>query len=70
MSHEIRTPLNGALGMAQAMVRDELSSRQCERLTVVRRSGEALLALLNDLLDRSWIGAGHLESGRWPGILG
>jgi PAS domain S-box-containing protein len=61
MSHEIRTPLNGVLGMAQAMLRDELSERQRERLEVVRQSGEALLAILNDVLDLSKIEAGKLE---------
>jgi signal transduction histidine kinase len=50
MSHEIRTPLNGILGMAQAMQRDELSSPQNERLRVIRRSGETLLSILNDVL--------------------
>ncbi len=59
MSHEIRTPLNGVLGMAQAMAREELSERQRERLRVLRESGEALLALLNDILDLS-----RIESGR------
>ena len=61
MSHEIRTPLNGVLGMAQAMGRDELSTRQKERLDVIRQSGEALLAILNDVLDLSKIEAGKLE---------
>ena len=61
MSHEIRTPLNGVLGMAQAMARDDLSSVQRERLEVVRRSGEALLAILGDVLDLSKIEAGKLE---------
>jgi PAS domain S-box-containing protein len=61
MSHEIRTPLNGVLGMAQAMARDELSPRQRERLDVVRQSGEALLAILNDVLDLSKIEAGKLQ---------
>jgi len=61
MSHEIRTPLNGVLGMAQAMAADELSEVQRERLSVVHRSGEALLAILNDVLDLSKIEAGKLE---------
>jgi signal transduction histidine kinase/ActR/RegA family two-component response regulator len=61
MSHEIRTPLNGVLGMAQAMEADELSPTQRERLTVVRQSGETLLAILNDVLDLSKIEAGKLE---------
>ena len=61
MSHEIRTPLNGVLGMAQAMAADKLSEVQRERLVVVHRSGEALLAILNDVLDLSKIEAGKLE---------
>jgi PAS domain S-box-containing protein len=61
MSHEIRTPLNGVLGMVQAMAVDELTSVQRERLDVVRQSGEALLAILNDVLDLSKIEAGRLE---------
>ncbi|WP_257839024.1 PAS domain S-box protein [Phenylobacterium sp. J426] len=61
ISHEIRTPLNGVLGMAQAMAGDALSSAQRERLSVIRESGETLLALLNDVLDLSKIEAGKLE---------
>ncbi len=60
-SHEIRTPLNGVLGMAQALERDALSPQQRERVAVIRRSGEALLAVLNDVLDVSKIEAGGLE---------
>jgi len=61
VSHEIRTPLNGVLGMAQAMDMDELSAAQKSRLQIVRQSGEALLQLLNDILDLSKIEAGRLE---------
>jgi|GEM_PF-2502223 PAS domain S-box-containing protein len=61
ISHEIRTPLNGVLGMARAMRFDELSPVQRRRLDVVERSGEALLALLNDVLDISKIEAGKVE---------
>jgi signal transduction histidine kinase/CheY-like chemotaxis protein len=61
MSHEIRTPLNGVLGMAQAMAADELSGAQRKRLQVVQQSGQALLAILNDILDLSKIEAGKLE---------
>ncbi|MGH6911014.1 MAG: histidine kinase dimerization/phospho-acceptor domain-containing protein, partial [Phenylobacterium sp.] len=61
MSHEIRTPLNGVLGMAQAMAMGDLNDQQRERLDVVRQSGEALLAILNDVLDLSKIEAGKLE---------
>ncbi len=61
MSHEIRTPLNGVLGMAQAMAVDALSAVQHERLEVIRQSGEALLAILNDVLDLAKIEAGRFE---------
>jgi signal transduction histidine kinase/AmiR/NasT family two-component response regulator len=61
MSHEIRTPLNGVLGMAQAMGAEKLSGRQREQLGVIRKSGESLLAILNDILDLSKIEAGKLE---------
>ncbi|MDI1365845.1 MAG: ATP-binding protein [bacterium] len=61
MSHEIRTPLNGVLGMAQAMGYGPLAPSQRERLEIIQASGEALLTLLNDLLDLSKIQAGKLE---------
>jgi signal transduction histidine kinase/ActR/RegA family two-component response regulator len=61
MSHEIRTPLNGVLGMAQAMEADGLTGLQRERLAVIRTSGEALLAILNDILDLAKIEAGKME---------
>ena len=61
MSHEIRTPLNGVLGMAQAMAGESLNQRQRDRLSVIRESGESLLAILNDVLDLSKIEAGKLE---------
>ncbi len=66
ISHEIRTPLNGVLGMAQAMEADELSPRQLERLNVLRRSGEILLTLLNDVLDLAKIEAGKVELEEEP----
>ena len=61
MSHEIRTPLNGVLAMAQIMALDDLGKSQNERLQVIRKSGEALLEILNDILDVSKIEAGKLE---------
>ncbi len=61
MSHEIRTPMNGVLGMAQAMSREPLSATQRDKLDVIRQSGEALLAILNDVLDISKIESGRLD---------
>jgi signal transduction histidine kinase len=61
MSHEIRTPLNGVLAMAQIIALGELSPVQRERVGVIRRSGEELLMVLNDVLDLSRIEAGKME---------
>jgi len=61
MSHEIRTPLNGVLGMAQVLARSPLAPADREKLDVIRTSGEALLALLNDILDLSKVEAGRME---------
>jgi signal transduction histidine kinase/FixJ family two-component response regulator len=66
MSHEIRTPLNGVLGMAQAMGADTLSGRQRERLEVVTQSGQALLAIVNDVLDLAKVEAGKIELEHRP----
>ncbi|WP_309607157.1 ATP-binding protein [Phenylobacterium sp.] len=62
MSHEIRTPLNGVLGMAQAIAaQPRLPGAVREQVAVVRESGRALLAILNDILDLSRVEAGKLE---------
>ena len=61
MSHELRTPLNGVLGMAQALTGDRLTRVQQERVSIIRRSSESLLSVLNDLLDLSRIEASALE---------
>jgi signal transduction histidine kinase len=61
MSHEIRTPLNGVLGMTQIMRADQLPDRQRGRLEVIHNSGEALLTLLNDILDMARLEGGGLR---------
>ena|GEM_PF-4268485 len=53
MSHEIRTPLNSVLGFAELLERTRLDTAQREHLGMIRRSGDALLALLNDILQFS-----------------
>jgi signal transduction histidine kinase/ActR/RegA family two-component response regulator len=60
MSHEIRTPLNGVLGMAQALERDTLSAAQRDMVQVIGESAQALLTILNDILDLSKIEAHKL----------
>ena len=62
MSHELRTPLNGILGYAQILQRDAmLGERQLEGVNVIRKSGEHLLTLINDVLDLAKIEAGKME---------
>jgi PAS domain S-box-containing protein len=60
MSHEIRTPMNAILGFAQLIERDpQLSPRSREHLEIINRSGEHLMALINDILEMSKIEAGR-----------
>jgi len=62
MSHEFRTPLNGILGYAQILLRDStLTAPQRKGISVIQRSGDHLLTLINDVLDLSKIDAGKLE---------
>jgi signal transduction histidine kinase/DNA-binding NarL/FixJ family response regulator len=62
MSHELRTPLNAVLGHAQLLQRDpSLGARQREGVETIRRSGEHLLTLINDILDLARIEADRLE---------
>jgi len=62
MSHEIRTPMNAILGYAQLMLRDtSLAEEAKANLKIIGRSGEYLLALINDILDMSKIEAGRIE---------
>ncbi len=61
MSHELRTPLNAVLGFAQLMGRErDRTVRDRERLSLIQRSGEHLLALINDVLSIAKIEAGRL----------
>ncbi|MCG8613708.1 MAG: response regulator [Pseudomonadales bacterium] len=60
MSHELRTPMNGVLGFASLLLDGDLSPEQREHATIIYSSAEALLGIVNDILDISKIEAGKL----------
>jgi two-component system, sensor histidine kinase len=66
MSHEIRTPMNGVLGSLQLLRRSQLDAEQRRMLQTAASSGEALLAILNDVLDHAKIEAGKLTLNTAP----
>jgi len=66
MSHEIRTPMNGILGMVELLRDSPLTQDQQRHLDIIAGSGDALLTIINDVLDISKIEAGALELEQIP----
>jgi len=66
MSHEIRTPMNAIIGFTKVLLKTELSSKQKEYLTAIKLSGDALIVLINDILDLAKVDAGKMTFEQVP----
>lgn len=66
MSHEIRTPMNAIIGFTKVVLKTELTARQKEYLTAIKTSGDALIVLINDILDLAKVDAGKLTFEKTP----
>ena len=66
MSHEIRTPMNAIIGFTKVLLKTELSVKQKEYLTAIKLSGDALIVLINDILDLAKVDAGKMTYEQVP----
>jgi len=60
MSHEIRTPMNAIVGFTKVLLKTDLSAKQSEYLKAIQTSGDALIVLINDILDLAKVDAGKM----------
>jgi len=70
MSHEIRTPMNAIIGFTKVVLKTELSVKQKEYLTAIKVSGDALIVLINDILDLAKVDAGKMVFEQIPFRIG
>ncbi|MBE3094374.1 MAG: response regulator, partial [Actinobacteria bacterium] len=66
MSHEIRTPMNAIIGFTKVLLKTDLSAKQKEYLTAIKMSGDALIVLINDILDLAKVDAGKMIFEQTP----
>jgi len=66
MSHEIRTPMNAIIGFTKVLLKTDLSAKQKEYLTAIKMSGDALIVLINDILDLAKVDAGKMTFEKTP----
>jgi len=66
MSHEIRTPMNAIIGFTKVVLKTSLSSKQQEYLNAIKTSGDALIVLINDILDLAKVDAGKMVFEQTP----
>jgi len=66
MSHEIRTPMNAIIGFTKVVLKTELTSKQKEYLNAIKTSGDALVVLINDILDLAKVDAGKMTFEKIP----
>jgi len=66
MSHEIRTPMNAIIGFTKVLLKTELSAKQKEYLTAIKMSGDALIVLINDILDLAKVDSGKMTFEKTP----